>query len=179
MLKAERLEIAKVVRGRARVAQHDADRHAARLTADFEAQLAAMYPINHPAWAEITKRAAKRVAEVDMEIQQICRERGIPENFRPSIHVTWSDRGENGLKWRRAELRKVAQTKIAALIKAAKAEIQSRAQALQEQLVAGMLESDDAKSFLNSMPTVEALMPPLVFKELEETANDKYRLLHY
>ena len=42
-----------------------------------------------------------------------------------------------------------------------------------------MVESDDAEAFLNAMPTVEELMPPLVLKELEDTANDRYRLLHY
>jgi hypothetical protein len=49
---------------------------------------------------------------------------------------------------------------------------------LQTELAADGLETEQAKTFLASMPTIEELTPTLIFKELEDTANDHYRLLH-
>lgn len=54
MLKNETLELGKLVRLRATVAKGEVDKRIARCLADVEAQLAASYPSNHEAWAEVT-----------------------------------------------------------------------------------------------------------------------------
>src|SRR5262249_44599843 len=120
MTSGERQELCKLVRLRAKLAEEDAESRGAWLLADAEAKLAARYKQEDEAWAEITAAAEKAVAEADAVIAARCRERGVPEDFRPSISVGWWSRGENASKDRRAELRKVAETQIAARVKEAK-----------------------------------------------------------
>ena len=160
------------------MAKAEAEQRASLLRADFEEQLAAIYPYDHKVWASITEGVREHVKAADDEVAKRCAELGIPERFRPTISWHWSGRGENALKNRREELRMVAQTRITERVKRAKVEIDRRSVNLQTQLADDGLESAEAKKFLASMPTIEELMPTLVFKELEDTANDHYRLLH-
>lgn len=179
MKKIERSDLGKLIRLRAKVARDEVDQRAARLRADFEEQLATIYPDHHEAWVDITKRVDAHIAVADAEVAERCRELHIPERFRPSIGWHWRGRGESAVRERREELRRVAQTRIAACAKAAKVEIDRQSVNLQTRLTADGLESAAAKQFLDSMPTIEELMPPLILKELEDAANDQYRLLHY
>lgn len=166
MSRSERVELAKVVRLRARVAKDDVGVREAQLLADVEQQLAARYKATHEAWAEVTAAAKAAVGAADAEVARRCRELGIPEEFRPSLGLSWYGRGENADKNRRAELRKVAQTQAAASGKAARLEIDRQAARLLTDLAAGALESSSAREFLAAMPTPEELMPLLALPEL-------------
>ena len=167
MTRGERTELATLVKMRARVAKDDIGSRQAQLLADVEAQLAAHYSPRHEAWADVTEQAEKMVKSVDADIAARCRELGIPERFRPSINVAWYGRGENADKNRRAELRKVAETRLAASAKAAKVEIDRSTADLLTTLAAGALESSESRGFLESMPSIDALMPRLSLPELE------------
>ena len=170
MTKAERLELGKVVRLRAKVAKDDAEAQGRRLLADFEAQLAARYPENNPAWAEITATAKRAVEDADAQIAQLCRNFGIPEEFRPGLNCYWHNRGENAEKQRRAELRAVAQREVAARVQTAKVTIDRQAAALLSDLAAHGLETEHAKAFLEQLPSVDDLIPRLGLSEVETLA---------
>jgi hypothetical protein len=170
MTKSERDSLAKLVRARAKVAKNEIESHTARIMATVEAQLAARYPENHPAWAEITEHANRAVTEANDYIARRCRELGIPERFRPSINYYWSGRGENAFNDRRAELRRAAKTELAARVKTAKNTVDRRMVDLLTQLAAGMLESSQAKNFLAAIPAVDDLMPPITLDALEAIA---------
>jgi hypothetical protein len=167
MSRAERLELAKLVRLRANVAKKDIEQRQAQLIADFEEQLAANYASTHEAWADVTSVAKKLVEEVDAEIARRCKELGLPEKYRPSLDLRWYGRGESASRERRAELRKVAQAKLEASAKGAKVEVDRSAAALLTQLTAGSLESSEAQEFLGRMPSIDQLMPPLTVGELD------------
>ena len=171
MAKSERSELLRLVKARARVAK-------AELLAEFEQKLAAKYlPSDHPAWEELTATATKAVADADAQIAEVCRELGIPEKWRPGISASWYGRGENASAMRRAELRKVASTRLDAEGKKAKHAIEAKAVEMQSVLVAGALESSDAKAFLETMPTPESLMVPLQLPDVENAslqAEPKY-----
>jgi hypothetical protein len=166
MSKYERVEIAKVIRARERVAISSADRHAAELKAEFERQLCAQYPQNHPAWAEVTDEANERIAEQ-------CEKLGIRKEFAPSLNVYWMSRGENAFKERRAELRKAFDAMIAEQKATAIHEIKAKSVELQEQVVTNGLTSDAAKAFLERLPTPEQLMPPVSLKDVEDRSRLK------
>jgi hypothetical protein len=89
------------------------------------------------------------------------------EEFRPSLRLGWIGRGENLMKDRRAELRRVAQTKIAAIEAQAVAEIERQSVEVQTRLVAGSLGSASAVAFLEAMPGPAELMPALAVGDLE------------
>ncbi len=108
------------------------------------------------------------VREADAKIAEICRQRGIREDFRPGLHLSWYQRGSNAEASRRAELRKLAQARIEVAARSAKHQIERESTRLQEKLMVGALESSAARNFLESMPSVEELMPPISIPELEE-----------
>lgn len=68
MIRNERSELGKLIRLRAKVARGEVDQRAARLRADFEEQLATIYPDHDEAWAEITKRVDAHIAVADAEV---------------------------------------------------------------------------------------------------------------
>lgn len=78
---------------------------------------------------------------------------------------------ENGSASRRAELRRVLDTRVTALEKQAITEIERRSLQIQTELMAGGLDSDEARVFLESMPTAESLMPGLAIGYFPEIAE--------
>lgn len=168
MTNAERAELRKLVNLRSKLAKADIDQQEAHQLAELEAQLAAHYDANHEAWAEITKQARERVAELDAKIAAICKQRGVREEFRPGLDLNWYGRGVNADRQRRTELRRVAQTRLAANAKAAKLEVDRRVAILLTDLAQGALESAEARGFLDAIPTPDQLMPRVTLLELEQ-----------
>jgi hypothetical protein len=168
MTNRERDELAKLVRKREKLAKVAMAGRAAELEADFEAQLAARYEAEDAAWKDYVEKAEAAVRQADAQIARIAAERGIPKQFRPSFGCYWRERGENASKERRAELRKVAKAAIAAAQKTAAMAIERRSVEIQTELVAGGLQSDAAKAFLETMPTPEQLMPPVLMADVEK-----------
>lgn len=168
MTRREREDLAQLVRRREKVAKTTAAERSAELLADFEQQMATVYAAEDEAWKDVTTRAKQLVAEADAEIAKRCRELGIPEDLRPGLSLGWYGRGQNASKERRAELRRVAQSRIAAMEKQARSEIERSSVEVQTQLLAGGLETDEARAFLESMPTAQALMPPLNATDLSK-----------
>ncbi|TDC47655.1 hypothetical protein E1281_25990 [Actinomadura sp. KC345] len=167
MSKSERDDLAKVAKLRARVAKSKVASREAELLAETEELLAASYKFDDEAWADVTRVAQAHVDQAAKEVAERCRELGIPDRFAPSLSIAWYGRGENALASRRAELRKVAQTRIAAAGKQAKLAIDAREAEVLTELIAGGLESSEAKTFLESIPTPEQLMPSVTIAELE------------
>jgi hypothetical protein len=159
--KSERDDLARVIKLRAKVAREGITQREAELLADMEDQLAAKYKFDHKLWADITAAAQEAIAEADAKS-------GIHEDFRPKLSLSWYNRGENALADRRAELRRVAQTRIAAVGKAAKTAISAQEANLLTAVIADGLTSEQARNLLESMPTVEWLMPQMNIAELED-----------
>lgn len=169
MTGAERSDLLKIVRQRERVAKAGAARRAAELVADFEGQLATEYSwADDEVWREAHQAAREAAADAQRVITERCAELGIPGTFAPQLlGPSWYQRGENAVASRRTELRRVATTRIAALEKGAKAEIERRSLEVQERIIVGGLASAEARAFLDSIPAVDSLMPPLRLVELE------------
>jgi len=168
MSKAERKELAALVRRREKLAKSDVDRVAAERLASFEKQAASYYRADDDdVWAEHARVAEQAVADANVVIAERCHQLGVPDWTAPRISVSWSGRGENAAKDRVTELRRVAGTRVTAAAQAAKVEIERASLEVQTQLLAGGLESDEARAFLNSMPTADALMPAVTMAEIE------------
>lgn len=167
MTRAERQDVMKVVRLRARVAIKAVGQRRAELLAQLEDELSARYASNDEAWASVTNAAEEAVAKADKEIAEICKRLGVREEFRPGLHLSWYGRGENGDRERRAELRKLAERRIATAAETAKTKIEQKEAELLTNLVVGGLNSKEAKEALASLPSVEALMPQVTVLELE------------
>lgn len=171
MSRRDREELSKLTRRREKVAKSDARERAARIRADGEAQLATIFKADDFRWAEAVKVAERQVEEANAVIDRHCDDAGIPENFRPYIGSYFSGRGDNASLRRRAELRRVLETRVAALEKEAFTEIERRSLDIQTELMAGGLDSETARTFLSSMPTADALMPGFAVQEFPEVAQ--------
>ncbi len=166
MSKGEREELKSLTRQRARVAKGGAEARAAAVLADVEAQLAAVYKADDEAFRDLSAHAEQKVAALDAELAERCREMGIQEGFRPRLTCGWWGRGENAANARRVELRKVAERRVQADSRAAKLAIEAAALEVLTELTAAALTTDEARAFLSKLPTVAELMPTLDVRQL-------------
>jgi hypothetical protein len=174
--KGEREELRKAILKNAKVARNYAKYHGVRILANVEEKLAAIYKFEDEALIDITAEAKKAVDDADAALAARCRERGIPENFRPSLSLGFYGRGENAIASRRAELRKVAQTRVEAMVMEATLAIDREEAAQLMQLTITGLTSDEAIAFLESMPSPEDLMPSI--EALKLPGGEMVALVH-
>jgi hypothetical protein len=153
----------------ANLATKDLDAAGAEQIALIESQLARAYRSDHEAIKHLTVKAEAMIEECNKELHAICRKLKVPDSFAPTYQLSYYSRGETADKVRRAELRKAAQTAVAANVKLGKAKIERAVAKVCTALIQEGLTTDKAKAFLASMPTADALMPTLTLPELEQT----------
>jgi hypothetical protein len=173
MTKAEREELTQVVRLRAKVARANVDARKSELMADFEEQIATLYQADDQRWAQATATAEQAVAEANTRITAVFAECGIPERYRPTLRLVWWNRGENQTSERRTELRQVAASRLEAQARAAKVEIDRVEASLRSDLAARGLNTTEARTWLERIPTPEQLLPRLnVEDEVQRLLTD-------
>jgi hypothetical protein len=169
MLKAERETLLKLTREREKLAKNQTDVRAAQREAQFETQLATEYSWDSAeTWEALFKKGKAAEQELNQQIARDFQARGIPLQFAPSCHLGWAGRGMNACKDYRAELRRVFKAKNEHDTVKAKLKIQQASLEIRTQLMAGALESPDAKAFLEAMPTPEQLMPAVTVEEVRK-----------
>jgi hypothetical protein len=158
-----------IIKDRTKVLKAHAEEQAAACLADFERKLAAEYSWDQDeTWKAAVQEARKVVEATQTILADRCAALGIPKTFAPSLALDWARRGENATAQRRAELRRVAETAIEAMTRAALTKIERQALDLRTQVVAMGLLSADAKSFLETMAPVEEAMALLDFSKIEQ-----------
>jgi len=161
-------DLTKLARRQEKVAKTRATQYAAELVADFEAQLTTKYAADDARWRSVTERMNDLTRTANSEIARICQEEGVRPEFAPKYSLVWYDRGENMERERRGELRKAAETRIAAMAKRAYADIEARTVEFETELLGGRLENDAARALLEAMPKAATmLMTPLDPAELD------------
>jgi hypothetical protein len=174
MTKSDRAELQKLANKREKVAKAQVDQVAAERLAEFESQAASDYRVHDDeVWAEQARIAREAIADANARVRDRSRELGVPEWSAPSISMGWHERGENAVKERVAELRKVAKTRLDADAKAAKVQIELKAVEVHTQLLATSLETDEARAFLLEIPTPDQLLPAPTVAEIEK-ASESY-----
>jgi hypothetical protein len=170
MNKGERGDLIRLVRLRAKQARSDAETRAKILAAEIEDLMAAQFEAEDELWAQAVVIAEKAAVQANERIAEQCALLGIPPQHAPGLELRWRARSQEFTSGgRRAELRKLAQARLAALTAAAKSAIDNQALAAETTLVAGSLESADARAVLDAMPTAEQLMPALTLDDLGVT----------
>ena len=183
MTKGERSELLSLVKKRERVMKAQAEERSAALLAEFDAQSAKIYHYDDDAvWAQLFAETQALVEKAQAEISKRAVERGIPAEFAPGIHFGWHGRGHNAVADRRVELRRAAKSKIEAMQKEAISKIERLSLEAQTEIVASGLTSDGARAFLDAMPKLEQLMPPVEVGEMQtliETRRAERKQLGY
>ena len=173
MTRSEREDLQRLVRQREKVLKSSAKQRSAALLADFENQMGSEYEFDQDeTWAAAQKVAELEVGKAQALVAARCRELGIPDRFAPSLKLVWRARGyDNLIDRRKAELRRMAQTRIAAEEQKAIVEIETSCLDAQTKLALASCTSDMARSFVESLPSVEALMPRLSYSEVAGEAD--------
>jgi hypothetical protein len=170
MMRAERADLLAHLKRRERVQKSAAKQRSAELLAEFEHNMAARYSFDDDAvWNEAALIAEREVEKARKRVAERCRELGIPKQFAPSPRFYWSERGENAIKERRSELRKAAQTRIAAIEKDALVQIERETLEAETELLKNGMTSDTARAFLENLTPIEQLM--LSFDEIAGPAD--------
>jgi hypothetical protein len=167
MSKADRESLIRINRARAKQAEREADARAKILQAEVMNDITAEYNAQDALWRDAVNIARDYVAKANAQITVRCAELGIPPHHAPTLSTGWLPRSpEFADRNRRAEVRQLAEARIAALTQDAKAAIQGNALNVEERLILDGLQSDEAKRILAALPTVEQLMPPLSIESL-------------
>ena len=180
-------DLAALARRREKVAKTAAKERSAHILAEIEAKLSDAFDAEDTLWADLTRAAQAKIAKADAEIARRCEEIGVPARFRPELVLSWRGRGVNADPTRRGELRRLAQARVAALEKSALAAIERSSVETQTKLLAVGLTTDEARAFLDGMPSVDALLPPLSVEQMEAalptgertTDRERFALLSY
>lgn len=169
MTKSERSELGQLIRKRERVMKSMAAERSAQMLSEFDTQLAAIYSFDEDeTWAKAKAEAQNVVVAANETIAKRCAELGIPKDFAPSLAFAWIGRGENQVASRRAELRRMALSRIKAIEKEAVTKIERMSLAAQTEVIANGLESASAREFLENMPSLESLMPMIDANEMKQ-----------
>lgn len=176
MTKSERQDLVQLIRKRERVMKSQAQERSAALLAEFDAQSAKIHHYDDDeVWTAAKREAEEVIAKANDTIAKRCKKLGIPDEFAPALSFQWYGRGHNAVAERRTELRRAAKSKIAALELEAATKIERMSLEAQTQILAHGLESADAKKFLDSMPKLEALMPPVEVGEIQSLIEARQR----
>lgn len=174
MTKGERQELGQLIRKREKVMKSQAVERSAALLAEFDASSAKIYHWDDDAvWAKVKAEAEKAIETAQTAIAARCRELGIPPEFAPGLAMGWHGRGHNAASERRAELRRAAKSRIEAIEAEAVTKIERLSLEAQTQIISHGLESEAAKQFLSAMPSMDLLMPPVQFDDIQALVETK------
>lgn len=161
-------DLGMLIKDRAKVLKAHAEEQAAACLADFEKKVSATFAFDSDdVWKRATEEAMKVIAKGNEEIVARCKKLGIPKEFAPGLHVSWTERGQNGIASRRTELRRVAITEIEAMKRAAVTKIERQSLDLRTQVISMGIMSEGARLFLESMAPVEEAMTGIDFAAIE------------
>jgi hypothetical protein len=173
MTRTETEHLQRLIRQREKVLKSAAKQRSAELMADFENQMGSEYSFDQDEiWSKAAEAAEREIKKAQAQVAARCRELGIPDRFGPNLSLNWRHRGYDNLIGRRKdELRRMAQTQIAAIEQKAVVEIETSCLDAQTKLAVAGCTSDDAAAFLASLPSVETLMPRLSCAEIAGEPN--------
>jgi hypothetical protein len=173
MTKGEREDLQRLIRQREKVLKSAAKQRSTELLADFENQMGSEFSFDDDAtWAQAYKEAEIEVAKAQKIIAHRCSVLGIPDRFAPNLEIRWRARGyDNLVDKRKAELRRMATTRIEAIEQKAVADIELNCLKAQEHIAFAGLTSDAARGFIEALPSIDSLMPALSYSEIAGEAD--------
>ena len=170
MTKYDLEKLLQLDRHEAKALKNATEARRAQVIAQGEADIARQCSINHrPEWEKAYQEASKLLEKLNEQIIADVEAEGRPAAFAPSAAIVWLDRGENLLKERRVELRRVLQAEATAQKEAACVAIDLYSVKAQRELLTCGLDTEIAKQILAQRPTLEAIMPALQLGPGKET----------
>lgn len=170
--KGERAELRSLIRQRFKVLRAEIEVRRAELEAELDSRIVAKFSNDDKAWGDAMFLVEEAAREANRKANDILR--GVIGDAYPkdSDHSIITARTINQPKHERNVLRTQGMSRIAAQVKTANLQLDRQEADLLTRLVAGALESEEARSFLGEIPTVSALVPADRLLELERSLQD-------
>lgn len=167
MTRSDRDDLIGLARKRAKLAKDRAAEREKILIAETEDLMTAAFAAEDALWAEAVAIAEKAARAANERIAEACALLGIPPEHAPGLELRWRSRSSAfSDRERRAELRRLAHSRLTALTAAAKTRIDEQLLEVETALVAGGLASGQAREVLARLPTADELMPVLSLDDL-------------
>lgn len=165
MTKTEREELRRLVRQRFKVLRKEVDQRGAELTADLEQALVARFHDRDGRRVQAEGEVAAIVEEANRKVLEVLRQTdfdltGVGRSAIPTPRVMWDQTD-------RQILRIAALADVEAKKSAAKLTLERQEVDVLQRLAMGALESEEARDFLGSIPSVGELVPAARLDELE------------
>ncbi len=160
--KAERQELRSAVRTRFRVLRREIEQRKMELIAELDEQLRDKFAAADAMWIETISGLDDIVRDANKKANDYFRGRKIPgyyEQGRIEYNLVYLNTQISKPRDDRMDLRREGLSKIDAMVEAAKLRLETEEADLLQRLIVDSLESDAARAFLGSIPTVSALVP--------------------
>lgn len=172
MTKQERAELKAVIKNRFKILRQDVDARRAELNAQLLETIKSKFEANDQAWNDALFLIGQAVDEANRVANDVMRK----------TYEGWPDKVDRQLVARTNQLEKPADDRRAlyreheaalnAQVQDAYAALLRQEGDLLERLVIGALESDEAREFLSSIPTVAQLVPASRLAELAASLKE-------
>lgn len=165
MTKTERTELRRVVRQQFKVLRAEVEQRKAELIADLEEQVEERYADEDKAWADAAHLAHEAIMEANRKVNDAYREVvGEQHVERQYVRGMLPDRPTG----RQRAMKRVAAARVEEQVKGALLRLDRQEADLHKKLAIGALESEEAREFLEAIPTVGELVPSARLAELAE-----------
>jgi hypothetical protein len=171
--KGERAELRSLIRQRFKVLRADVEARKAELIAELEARVVAKFADDDKAWADAMYLIEEAAREANRKANDVLRGLNLDGlDLDGKDYRIISATAINKPTKERNSLRRQGATRIEAQVKAAFLQLDRQEADLLTRLVAGALESDEARAFLGEIPTVSSLVPADRLLELEQSLRE-------
>jgi hypothetical protein len=166
MTQKDRDRLQTLVKRRFRALKTEVDERHAELYAQMEAEIAARYAEEDQAWAAARHEVNEAVLACNRTVNDAFRRcLGDDHEEAEYVRLVGAPPRESGAE--RIQLRRAANARVEQQVKAAKLQLERQEVNLLEKLLIGGLETDEARAFLESIPTVGELVPASRLAELD------------
>jgi hypothetical protein len=170
--KGERAELRSVVKQQFKVLRAELEQREAEMQAEIDQQVADRFAERDKTNSDLTWRAQQIVDEANRALQDLLRghEGGLEISRwgRPQVQpptLVWS-------KADKTNLRRAALSALRARVEGARLRLDRTEADLLRELSVGALESDEARTFLSSIPAVGELVPTARLAEIEAALTE-------
>lgn len=175
MTRKARDQLVQVAKMRARVAKASIDQRELALKGQIEDELQALFETESEMAARAMQRAHAAVRTAQADLDKWLDEHDVPSRMRPRVGVADPSRGygDETISSRRVALRSLATARVRALGAQAKVELDRSCADTVTALIAGGLDSDEARQMLDQLPTIDQLMVAPSVAELEAVHDEQ------
>jgi hypothetical protein len=169
MSKIEKEDLLRLNKNIIKARETAADEREKTIIADVKAQIAAKFSwTDDPIFEDAFRKADTAAKEQQHRVSIRCKELGIAEKLAPRLlGPIWCERWESMLKERRKELLEVGISKAKAIAASIKTEAKKDSVNFEIKVLSNTISSEAARNILDSLPSIETLMPKLDVSELE------------